>query len=307
MKASAMPRPRTTALALTLAVLAVATTVYLASALAEVASGATAPLHNLPANTLLPEEEAPRPRVIPDTPTAYSTATSDGKTFETDISNRAHPDLSANAQTALSHPASTTVSADGVTSDPEAADPVPPTPPTQERPGTGWTQVSVPGLAGQTGFSLMLPPGWKFNELQGRDSYVAEITGDGVKLLLDYGWYSWDLDLKTRPDPGRDYAELRENIGGQQAKILLSKDPQGGHTGIYIASLGSPMDGLLILGWGLTRQQQEAALAVFRSIQVPPTSGREQPHAATADVPAILSPTPPAHTLLPPGAAGRQA
>ncbi len=298
MKFPAMPRPRTAALALTLAALAMAAALFLANATdTRGATVAPEPPHNVPASVLASEEEAPRvSSVSQEAPTGYATANSDGKTFERHRSGHTHPDPSANTRTAFSYPVTAAVSADKAGPDPEDAYPVPPAPPMQEHPGTGWTRVSVPGLAGQTGFWLMLPPGWKFNELQGRDSYVAEITGGGATLLLDYGWYSWDLDLKTRADPGREYAELRENIGGLPAKILLSENPQGGHTGVYIGSLGGPMDGLLILGWGLTPQQQETALAIFRSIRVSPASDREQPRAATADIPTILSSTRPTGT-----------
>ena len=139
---------------------------------------------------------------------------------------------------------------------------------TPQQPAPDWTTVGVQGHSGQAGFSLMLPPGWNFTKLKGRDSYVAQITGESVNLLLDYGWYSWDLDLKTRPDPGREYVELREYIGGLPAKVLLSKDPSGGHTGVYIENFGNPMDGLLILGWGLTPEQQDTALTIFPSIRV---------------------------------------
>lgn len=163
---------------------------------------------------------------------------------------------------------------------------------TPQQPAPDWTTVGVQGHSGQAGFSLMLPPGWNFTKLKGRDSYVAQITGESVNLLLDYGWYSWDLDLKTRPDPGREYVELREYIGGLPAKVLLSKDPSGGHTGVYIENFGNPMDGLLILGWGLTPEQQDTALTIFPSIRVitpPPSQQRHQFPAAA--IPAIANAT----------------
>ena len=44
------------------------------------------------------------------------------------------------------------------------------------QPGSGWQRVVAPGWSDQAGFSLMLPPGWELNELQGVDSYVGEGT-----------------------------------------------------------------------------------------------------------------------------------
>ncbi len=140
-------------------------------------------------------------------------------------------------------------------------------------PGPDWVRVLVPGLPGDKGFTLMLPPNWEFRELQGVDSYVGEIVGDGVTLHLDYGWYGWDLDLETRPDPAHEYTESHEKIGGMEARILLSKDPSGGRTGVHIDEVGNPMDEILLLGCALTPEQQETAVAIFRSIR----SGLEPP------------------------------
>ncbi len=45
------------------------------------------------------------------------------------------------------------------------------------QPGSDWTRAEAPGWSDQTGFSVMLPPGWTLTELQGVDSYVGEVTG----------------------------------------------------------------------------------------------------------------------------------
>ena len=49
-------------------------------------------------------------------------------------------------------------------------------------PSSDWRFLEVPAWEGVPGFSLRLPPGWKLNELQGIDSYVGEVVGDGVRL-----------------------------------------------------------------------------------------------------------------------------
>ena len=40
----------------------------------------------------------------------------------------------------------------------------------------------------------MLPPGWQLKEMQGIDSYVGEVVGDGVRLEFDYGMHSLGLE-----------------------------------------------------------------------------------------------------------------
>ena len=79
--------------------------------------------------------------------------------------------------------------------------------------------MEAPGWSDQPGFSLLLPPGWALNELQGIDSYVGEVTGDGVRLMLDYGSYSWGLNPEDEPE--HEYLVSYEDIGGLRAKLLL--------------------------------------------------------------------------------------
>ena len=50
----------------------------------------------------------------------------------------------------------------------------------------------IPANAGIQGIVL--------NELQGIDSYVGEITGDGVRLMFDYGRYGWNLTPEDEPE-----------------------------------------------------------------------------------------------------------
>ena len=127
-----------------------------------------------------------------------------------------------------------------------------------------WRIVEVPAWPSQPGFSLRLPPGWELNELQGIDSYVGEVTGDGVRLTFDYGGFSWNLDLAANP-PHR-YSVLYRDVGGFEAKLLTSMVSGEGYTGVYFADLGGPS--LNLVGEDLTPEQQETAFAVFGSIRL---------------------------------------
>ena len=114
-------------------------------------------------------------------------------------------------------------------------------------------------------FTLSLPPNWKFNELQGIDSYVGEFTGDGAKLGFDYGWYSNPLAEDNDPNHTVTY----ETIDGHRAKIVIPKTFGNGITGVYFEDLGGGFQKtrLEVSGYNLTASQQETALKIFRTLK----------------------------------------
>ena len=146
-----------------------------------------------------------------------------------------------------------------------------------------WRIVEVPAWPSQPGFSLRLPPGWELNELQGIDSYVGEVIGDGVRLTFDYGGFSWNLELAA--DPPHRYSVLYRDVGGFEAKLLTSMVPGEGYTGVYFADLGGPS--LNLVGEDLTPEQQETAFAVFGSIRL---LGHEAGDAGGTDPPPPKAP-----------------
>ena len=114
-------------------------------------------------------------------------------------------------------------------------------------------------------FTLSLPPSWKFNKLQGIDSYVGEFVGDGIELTFDFGLYSGP----RRNDDDPDYLISYETIDGQRAQIITPKKSRMVMSGIYIPKPGSVNEkpGLSITGTNLTISQWETALKIFRSLK----------------------------------------
>jgi hypothetical protein len=122
----------------------------------------------------------------------------------------------------------------------------------------GWATADVGG------FTISLPPDWEYRPLQGIDSLVGDFAGDGVTMSFDFGWYSNSLADDTDPA----YNVTYEMIDGENAKIVIPKATTDGMMGVYFEGLGNNgMDRLQISGSGLTDEQQEIVLQMFRTIQ----------------------------------------
>ncbi|MFZ2682109.1 MAG: hypothetical protein WAZ14_03390 [Patescibacteria group bacterium] len=110
-------------------------------------------------------------------------------------------------------------------------------------------------------FRVSLPPGWKFNALQGYDSQVGEFVGNGVSLRFDYGMYSSSFPGDDNPN----YIVTDEIINGYTAKIFVPKVTGDGATGIFISGI-QKLKRLSLSGSNLTASEQETALQIFRTL-----------------------------------------
>ena len=130
------------------------------------------------------------------------------------------------------------------------------------QPSPDWTlsEVSDSGSAG--GFSIKLPSEWELTELQGIDSLVGEVVADGVRLIYDYGDFTWDLDPADLDD---SHTIFREVIGGIEARILVPTIGTEGTTGVYFEiPNGSRFN---LVGEDLSPDEQRMSVAVFRGIR----------------------------------------
>ena len=135
---------------------------------------------------------------------------------------------------------------------------------------TNWLRLDAVAL------SILAPPGWKFHQLVGADSYVGEFTGDGVTLTFDFGRYSNQLKKEKKPT----YVVVHKSVGGFSAKIVSPRTPGHGITGIYFArTFGG--NKLCVFGQDLGPRQQALALKIFETIRFGHT------------VPPVLPPPPP--------------
>lgn len=110
-------------------------------------------------------------------------------------------------------------------------------------------------------FSLFAPAGWRLQKLQGFDSHVGEFIGDGMALNFDFGRWSNSLD-----ETQESYVIAYQVVGGLRAKLVSSRTPGRGLTGIYFRDVDLE-DSLCLYGNDLGEKQQQMALRIFRTIR----------------------------------------
>ena len=82
----------------------------------------------------------------------------------------------------------------------------------------------------------MLPTGWQLIQVQGIDSYVGEVTGEGVRLMFDYGNYSRPLNPEDEHE--HEYIVAYEKIGGRDAELKVPAGAPSGSEASYTAATG---------------------------------------------------------------------
>lgn len=131
-------------------------------------------------------------------------------------------------------------------------------------------------------FSLRLPPGWTAIERRGIDFIVGEIAGDGIKLAyLNPSHGSPDNPPSTDSPTAPRHLAWEEVHDGVMLSMFRPVPPdldQLGKTGVMFrpfvdGPLVGPYASLLkmtIAAEGLSEDQQELVLAIFRTLKVSP-------------------------------------
>jgi hypothetical protein len=138
--------------------------------------------------------------------------------------------------------------------------------------GPGWQRVDA------VAFSVAAPPGWRFHQLSGADSYVGEFLGGDIVLRFDFGSHSNPFQDVKEPA----YLVLYKHIGGRRARVVSPKTPGHGITGVYFSKTFDS-NKLSMFAKDLNSGQQELVLKIFDTIRF----GRT--------VPPIVPPPPPAN------------
>ncbi len=124
----------------------------------------------------------------------------------------------------------------------------------------GWSRVD-------TGpFSVALPPGWRYAPLQGVDSFVGGLVGDGIELTFDYGAF-WN----SAPSDASGHDVERTHVDFRAAQIYWPRDASAvlalfiEHTD-DVGSFWGPKH-LSIVGHDVPPAAHERVVAIFRSVR----------------------------------------
>lgn len=125
---------------------------------------------------------------------------------------------------------------------------------------SGWQRV-----ADSSGFSFLLPPGFRENKVQPMESHVRGFEADGLSLSLDYGHASTDARVVADPSDAR--LECPARIGGHDAVVTLTWPDRMAY-GVAAAwpDVGAGAH-LWIGGAANTPNGQRALLTVLRSVR----------------------------------------
>ena len=125
---------------------------------------------------------------------------------------------------------------------------------------SGWLRV-----ADSSGFSFLLPPGFRENHVQPVDSHVRGFEADGLTLSLDYG--ALPNELFAPRDSSEGHLECPAQIGGRDALVVL-RWPDRMAYGVDGAWRGvRPGTSLWLGGAANTPNGQRALLTVIRSVR----------------------------------------
>lgn len=125
---------------------------------------------------------------------------------------------------------------------------------------SGWQRV-----ADSSGFSFLLPPGFRENKVQPMESHVRGFEAEGLSLSLDYGHAS--TDTHAAADTADAHLDCPARIGGHDAVVTLTWPDRMAY-GVAAAwpDLGGGMR-LWIGGAANTPNGQRALLTVLRSVR----------------------------------------
>ena len=107
-------------------------------------------------------------------------------------------------------------------------------------------------------------------ELQGIDSYIGNINGDGISLSFDYGWYTGPATNL----PTNEYLVTEEEISGHYKQIVKPIDSELNYTRIHLFkisdSIGNPgtYNSLTVSTNNLNSAEQEMVIEVFNNVEI---------------------------------------
>ena len=144
-------------------------------------------------------------------------------------------------------------------------------------PGPDWQRV--PARSDFPSFTIMIPPGWQTTDLQGIDTLVGRISGDGIVLQYDFGGYAGvpyephSQMREHRHDP--PHVIWEERVGNKLFWLVRPVSPEqnpSAVTGVFaflpVGATDRPRATMSVAAYGLDGDQQELVLAMLRTIEL---------------------------------------
>lgn len=124
---------------------------------------------------------------------------------------------------------------------------------------SGWMRVTD-----SSGFSFLLPPGFRENRVEPLDTHVRGFEAEGITLSLDYGRFA---DDHGQPDASEAHIECPAQIGGRDAVIILGWPDRIAYTvGATWRDAGGGMH-LWMGGAADTPDRERKLLTIVRSVR----------------------------------------
>ncbi|MEK8179915.1 hypothetical protein WMW71_06135 [Flavobacterium buctense] len=106
-------------------------------------------------------------------------------------------------------------------------------------------------------------------ELAGTDSYVGSITGSGITLYFDYGYYTVPLTNL----PSDTYVVTEDELNGHYRQIVQAIHPETNPTQIHLYNISEagtlPLyNSLTVYTNNLSAAQQALVMEVFNTIEI---------------------------------------
>lgn len=124
---------------------------------------------------------------------------------------------------------------------------------------SGWTRV-----ADSSGFSFLLPRGFRENKVEPLDTHVRGFESEGITFSLDYGRFA---DDHGQPDASEPHIECPTRIGDRDAVIVLGwPDRKAFTVGAAWRDVGGGMH-LWMGGAADTPARERDLLTIVRSVR----------------------------------------
>ena len=119
-------------------------------------------------------------------------------------------------------------------------------------------------------YRLTFPTKFLLEPVQGIDSYVGNVNGNGVSLIFDYGYYSGPSTQETDDD----YLVTTDDYNGYYRQIVKPVNSQFDYTRLHMFKISDTLNGQLFYNSltfytnNISSNNQDMLISVFENVEV---------------------------------------